>query len=145
MGVQVRTQFKSAGQVAKIITPQVRGNLQIRAVATKQAAVAFAPQSPSIYPNSGRLKRSIIVRARTADGRFARTNNPEVAAFEVIVNVPYAGFVSGGTRPHIIRSKGPWPLRNKYTGQVFGRVVWHPGTRPNNYLDRALRQGFGAR
>lgn len=43
-----------------------------------------------------------------------------------------------GTKPHVIRSKGPWPLRNRRTGQVFGRVVHHPGTRPVAFLRRSL-------
>jgi hypothetical protein len=35
-----------------------------------------------------------------------------------------------GTKAHTIRSKGAYPLRNPRTGQVFGRVVNHPGTKP---------------
>jgi hypothetical protein len=51
---------------------------------------------------------------------------------------PYALFVEIGTRPHEIRSKGPYPLRNRQTGQVFGRVVQHPGTAAQPYLRPAL-------
>lgn len=43
-----------------------------------------------------------------------------------------------GTRPHIIRSTGPWPLRNRETGQVFGPVVHHPGTKATPHLRPAL-------
>lgn len=43
-----------------------------------------------------------------------------------------------GSSPHVIRSKGPWPLRNRRTGQVFGRVVNHPGTAPNPAFRTAL-------
>lgn len=43
-----------------------------------------------------------------------------------------------GTKPHIIRSRGPWPLRNKRAGKVFGREVHHPGTRPQPFLRAAL-------
>ena len=35
-----------------------------------------------------------------------------------------------GTRPHTIVSHGDYPLRNRKTGQVFGRVVDHPGNDP---------------
>ncbi len=52
---------------------------------------------------------------------------------------PYSLFVHEGTRPHIIRSKGPWALRNKRTGQVFGRVVHHPGTTANKFFLRAVQ------
>ncbi len=50
---------------------------------------------------------------------------------------PYARYVVMGTPPHGIDSTGPWPLRNRATGQVFGPHVNHPGTRPNNFIQRA--------
>jgi len=43
-----------------------------------------------------------------------------------------------GTPPHEIRSKGNYPLRNRKTGQVFGKVVHHPGTQPHPWLRAAL-------
>ena len=55
----------------------------------------------------------------------------------------YWSYVEYGTRPHIIRSHGDYPLRNRETGEVFGRVVRHPGTqaqpfiRPNFYRYRS--------
>jgi hypothetical protein len=48
--------------------------------------------------------------------------------------VSYALAVEKGTRAHIIVSKGPWSLHNKVTGQFFGRMVNHPGTRPRPFL-----------
>jgi hypothetical protein len=41
----------------------------------------------------------------------------------------YAEYVVRGTIPHEIVSHGPWPLRNRETGRVFGPHVHHPGTR----------------
>jgi len=43
-----------------------------------------------------------------------------------------------GSRAHRIESHGPWPLRNKETGQVFGRVVNHPGTPEQPFMRPAL-------
>lgn len=43
-----------------------------------------------------------------------------------------------GSVPHEIRSKGEYPLRNRKTGQVFGRVVQHPGTKAYPWLRAAL-------
>lgn len=43
----------------------------------------------------------------------------------------------GGT----IRSKGPWPLRNRSTGQVFGRVVHQAGS---HYMERSVGPGQAA-
>lgn len=53
---------------------------------------------------------------------------------------PATVFVNEGTRPHIIRSKGSWPLRNVSSGQVFGPVVHHPGTKANPFLTRAMEE-----
>lgn len=49
-------------------------------------------------------------------------------------SVDYALIVELGGRPHEIRSHGPYPLRNRETGQVFGPVVHHPGTPAQPYL-----------
>ena len=51
-------------------------------------------------------------------------------------DVSYAGYVNNGTLPHEIRSTGPWPLRNRASGQIFGPRVNHPGTRPVRFLER---------
>jgi hypothetical protein len=57
------------------------------------------------------------------------------------VNIEYADFVHGGTRPHVIRPRHAQLLRFVVDGQVvYARVVHHPGTRPRPFLDRALRQ-----
>jgi hypothetical protein len=53
---------------------------------------------------------------------------------------PAAIFVLKPTKPHAIDSHGTWPLRNKRTGQVFGRHVWHPGYKGDDFLGRAMRE-----
>jgi hypothetical protein len=57
---------------------------------------------------------------------------------------PATRFVLDGTRPHRI-PKRPRPgkyLRFEIGGEVlFRKSVWHPGTRANNFLARALRLG----
>lgn len=57
---------------------------------------------------------------------------------------PYGLAQEVGTAPHIIRSTGPWPLRNAKTGQVFGPVVHHPGTAAQPHLRPALDDLRGA-
>lgn len=53
-------------------------------------------------------------------------------------HIVYARFRNdGGT----ITSKGPWPLRNKATGQVFGRSVTQAGS---HYMERAHDAAQGA-
>lgn len=54
-----------------------------------------------------------------------------VAVAEVGSDLIYARFRNdGGT----IHSKGPWPLRNRETGQVFGRQVTQAGA---HYIEKA--------
>lgn len=56
-------------------------------------------------------------------------------------DVFYAPFVNDGTRPHQIRPRRAQVLRFTVGGQVvFARVVNHPGTKPNPFLDRALQE-----
>lgn len=51
---------------------------------------------------------------------------------------PIGLFAEVGTPPHVIRSKGDYPLRNRKTGQVFGKEVYHPGTQAQPHLRPAL-------
>jgi hypothetical protein len=52
--------------------------------------------------------------------------------------------IEKGTPPHDINSRGPWPLRNPDTGQVFGPHVRHPGTSAQPFIAPAARamQGY---
>lgn len=56
----------------------------------------------------------------------------------------YGAYVNDGTPPHLIESTGDWPLRNRATGQVFGRVVHHPGTRGVHFVEDSLDDVRGA-
>jgi hypothetical protein len=59
------------------------------------------------------------------------TGGGPVAVAEVGSELIYARFRNfGGT----IHSKGPWPLRNRATGQVFGRSVTQAGS---HYIENA--------
>lgn len=58
----------------------------------------------------------------------------------VEVNANYGVYVHEGTRPHQIRVRRARVLANTRTGQVFGRVVNHPGTAANPFLERAVKK-----
>ena len=53
-------------------------------------------------------------------------------------SAPYALWVNNGTPPHAIDSHGDWPLRNRATGQVFGKHVNHPGTAAQPFIVESL-------
>lgn len=50
----------------------------------------------------------------------------------------YWASVEFGSDPHPIDSHGSWPLRNRETGQIFGRHVDHPGTPEQPFMRPAL-------
>ena len=50
----------------------------------------------------------------------------------------YAPFVEFGTAPHIIKAVNARVLANKKTGEMFGPIVHHPGTKANPFMERIL-------
>ncbi len=50
----------------------------------------------------------------------------------------YAPYVEFGTRPHVIEAVNKKVLANTRTGQIFGPVVHHPGTKANPFLERIM-------
>ncbi|MFM9590703.1 hypothetical protein ACKI16_29375 [Streptomyces scabiei] len=55
---------------------------------------------------------------------------------------PAVHFVLRGTRKHLIRPRRAKALHFYVDGtEVFTRLVRHPGTKPNPFLQRALRLG----
>lgn len=68
---------------------------------------------------------------RTSERVWHVSGGGTAAVAVVGPDIIYARFRNyGGT----IRSKGPWPLRNRATGQVFGRQVTQAGS---HYMERA--------
>ncbi|AIV35622.1 hypothetical protein [Streptomyces sp. CCM_MD2014] len=55
---------------------------------------------------------------------------------------PAVRFVLDGTPPHLIRPRRRTYLRFQVGGRVvYTKLVRHPGTDANNFLERALRAG----
>jgi HK97 gp10 family phage protein len=59
---------------------------------------------------------------------------------EVISNAKYSAYVEAGTRPHPIAIVNKKVLANRRTGQFFGKLVQHPGTRANPFMMRAIEK-----
>lgn len=141
MPVSVTVKMRSSGYVAQVVKPMVKANLTPKIRRATNAVVQAAPSR-----ETGNMKRNIRMYARDGAGRFSRQTgrNPAIVSYEVAVEVPYAQYVIRGTRgPYPIVSHGPWPLRNRFTGQVFGRSVMHPGIRANDFVTRAMKaSGF---
>lgn len=50
----------------------------------------------------------------------------------------YAPYVEFGTAPHEIRAVNKRVLANVASGEVFGPIVHHPGTKANPFLERII-------
>ncbi|HLL36191.1 MAG TPA: hypothetical protein VK545_20440 [Streptomyces sp.] len=94
-----------------------------------------------------RLTERVANRAGyLAPGRMGRyvshrvEEGPAGLAGIVKCDHPATTYVVNGTRPHIIRPRRRKALRFDIGGRtVFAAVVRHPGTQPNNFLWKALR------
>lgn len=61
----------------------------------------------------------------------------------VVSEHPATQYVIYGTRPHIIRPRRARALRFEVGGRVvYAAYARHPGTRPNDFLGRALREAL---
>lgn len=81
---------------------------------------------------------------RMAPGKMGRKINAVVVGKHVRVesNHPATLYVIKGTRRHQIRPRTRRVLKFSVKGRtVFARVVNHPGTKPNDFLTKALRMG----
>lgn len=110
----------------------------------KTAATKWADQiGPKLVDA---IKREAPVRSgHLRDSTRVRT---EVRGDSVRVVVSadefYAPYVIHGTPPHMIFPRAAKMLHFQRNGaDVFAHRVSHPGTKPNNYPDRAVRKMLG--
>lgn len=97
---------------------------------------------------AGRTERTARIAEREAPGRMGNfvswkvVDGPGGLQGVIVCDHPATRFVLDGTRPHIIRPRRKKALRFVVDGEVvFAAKVRHPGTRPNDFLGRALRMG----
>lgn len=92
-----------------------------------QELCAVSPEGSHGNP-PGHLRDSIgVTTGRDEQGAYA----------DIGTDVDYALPVELGSRPHVIRSKGDYPLRGA-DGTVYGREVNHPGTPAQPFLRPAV-------
>lgn len=101
-----------------------------------------------VYRNMERRVRRVEAEAiRRAPGSMKQRIRTQIRRgpsgdFQGVLNVrhPAALYVTGGTRPHIIRPVRARALRFMIGGQVvYAKVVHHPGNKPNDFLVQSLR------
>lgn len=120
--VEVSTRGLDFEAVAKTLDEETK-QLLIK----RLAEIAYYEAFYTAPWKTGKLARSIIIE--TEDGE---------AKLQALA--PYAKFVVEGTRPHEIHPAGANVLVfNAKSGDlVFTRLVWHPGTKPNPFIQRAV-------
>ncbi len=82
-----------------------------------------------------------LFRVPFKTGELASSFTKELSSDNVTIkpNAPHAIYVSLGTRPHNIYPVHSRTLRFEAAGGIkFAKHVFHPGTRPNPYLEEAL-------
>ncbi len=124
----------AAIKLLPVSDPRVMAAAERLAAGAEIAMKFLCPVSP-VGPlhESGNLRRSIH-RFRQPDGSWI-----------IGPTASYAEYVNNDTRPHIIRSHGPWSLHNAETGAYFGFEVRHPGTRGQHFIERAAETLNGRR
>ena len=121
--------------VAEPITQEAKRRAPVSPAGSTSLAHNVSGQLDEFHRPSGYLRSQIgWTTGRDEHGMYWDISSPATSTD----GAPYGLFMEVGTRPHWIASKGPWPLRNRQTGQVFGAVVWHPGTAPQPHLRPAL-------
>jgi HK97 gp10 family phage protein len=83
------------------------------------------------------LLTEMQVRVPVDTGELRQSLGVRVESNRVVIgpDTPYAGYVEFGTKPHEIRAKGRKPMVFTVNGQkVFARVVHHPGTRAQPFV-----------
>lgn len=118
------------GQLGRVIKGESRKALRLRAPQVLNRAKILAPVDTGRLRASGKISYSGLFSFR-----------PKAT---IVFDVDYAQMVNDGTRPHVIRPKNASVLRFVVGGRVvYAKVVHHPGTRANPFLDRALREVVG--
>jgi len=143
-GIRVNFDQSAFERWANDPTGPIARHLDNLAQVGAREAVRLAPESPAGSGGrpAGWLKRHIGWRS----GRDARGIYADIYAdARTPQGHDYGLDVELGTKPHLIISHGNYPLRNRRTGQVFGRIVHHPGTKPQPFLRGALEylRGIG--
>lgn len=116
------------------------------------AKIEWRPSPTGVQQLDAEVMKFLVTRARRvqrnaramAPGRMGRKIRAVIVGKHVRVESthPATMFVINGTRPHQIRPRYRKALKFTLKGRtVFATLVNHPGTKPNDFLTKALRKG----
>jgi hypothetical protein len=114
----------------------IRRDLERRTMRVLDAARTMCPRRTGKLAATGRKQPGLSGERPYIDVTFGHEGE-----------TPYLGYVLYGTSPHMIAARNDRPnphLRFVVGGMVvFAKAVHHPGTRANNFLERALPAAAG--
>jgi hypothetical protein len=127
VSVEVSTRGLEFGEVAEKLSGSVRQKLLERL-----ADVAWSSAFCSAPRRTDNLASTIVKEIN--DGK---------ATIDALAS--YAIYVAKGTRPHTIRPVNGSVLAFEGSGgkMVFTRLIHHPGTKPNPFMQRAVEDARG--
>jgi len=99
------------------------------------------------------VKKEAPVNKQSGGGTLRQSIRSQmlgIASGMVEAGAPYAGFVEGGTKPHLIQAKNARVLARRTGGTkaggqyaIFGKTVKHPGTKENPFFQRGIDRSTG--
>ena len=121
---------------------------KLKAAFLKAPSIAMTQYGRAIertaYKIEGDAKRNAPVNKGTGGGNLRQLISSRMtgkASAIIESKAKYSAYVDQGTRPHIIRIRNAKVLANRRTGQIFGKVVKHPGTKKQPYFTNAVQSG----
>jgi hypothetical protein len=120
--VEVSTRGLDFEEVAKILDQETK-----QLLIERLAEVAYYEAFYTAPWKTGKLAPSIVTEIKEGEAKLQAL-------------APYAKFVVEGTRPHEIHpaSANVLVFNTKSGDLVFTKLVRHPGTKPNPFLQRAV-------
>lgn len=124
MSVEVRIE---PGRIARLL--RARGSIAHRKISQRTERVAQIAEQEAPGRMGDYITWKVVEGPRGLEGVIACDHHA-------------VHYVLNGTRPHLIRPRYAKALRFEVDGRVvYTQLVRHPGTKPNNFLARALREG----
>ena len=105
--------------------PSIAGPIVQSAIVASQAILAKFTTSATVPVRTGYLLQNWGFDIGTLQARW-------------YPKAQYAPYVEFGTAPHIIKPVNARVLANAKTGEIFGTLVHHPGTKANPFMERIV-------
>lgn len=129
---------------------EIKNLKELKAAFDKAPGIATAEYARALERSARKIeadaKRMAPVNKQSGGGNLRQliSSRMEGRAKAVVeARAKYSAYVDQGTRPHIISVVKKKVLANRRTGQIFGRVVKHPGTRKQPFFTNAVKGNEG--